>query len=744
MKKHNIISIISNISLVTALLFNGNLLWSDRAQDIVSGAGILYHKAYQDYAEENYVSAIHYLNKIKQASDRELQGKMLFLLGKSYANQKKPDNALKYFDKAAKQEVPIKDAILYERAKIYSAKKNYIAARKAYTGIIEKFPQSPFIPKALFDLGELHFKNNQFANAEKEYTTLLQKYPNFIKNDTVFFNLAVICEKNQNYRKAYEHYQKIFYNYPDSEYSDKIPGKLYHLSNYLQNSRPLPKPEDLLNAAKLLHQKSRFKESNDMLDRLLSYYPKSPLAPEAMYRIGFNKYSYYAYDSSLIAFQELIVRYPADKHIDEAYFYRAKIFQIQKNTSAAVQAYKKIIDSFPHGDITDKAIYNLAAIYLEKKYKVLAYNYYEKLYERYPESPLADDAIWEQGWFYYITEQYNRAYNVLKVAATLPQADDFTAKCVFWAAKAAQKDGNEEEAFRLYSKLFDKFAHTYYAFRVWDKFSTNQEHRQTLLALPGNSLNLTTSENYSMESNLRLNMLREFGYESEFFAEVSHYKETNALSELFSKTLISKYKYFQGDYYNCVKGIENIVYEEFQKYNQVPKDAIKFAYPKVYWNLINKYAQEYSTDPYLVIALIREESRFKKDAKSCTNAQGLMQIMPGTAKDIAKRLLKKNASTYDLTSAETNISMGTYYFTKLLSRFNNNVILALAGYNGGPTNALKWWDGKKNDDIDEFIETIPFSETRNYVQKVLKSYWMYKKIYSDDEQAFILSMTDNH
>jgi soluble lytic murein transglycosylase len=144
---------------------------------------------------------------------------------------------------------------------------------------------------------------------------------------------------------------------------------------------------------------------------------------------------------------------------------------------------------------------------------------------------------------------------------------------------------------------------------------------------------------------------------------------------------------------------------------------------------VEKYAKQYGLDPYLVYAVIREESRFKSRALSRSFAYGLMQIIPSTGRKIS-RDLGLRYSRWKMYNPRVNIQMGVYYLAVLIERFDGNVSLALAGYNGGPNRVNKLMKKYPEFDIDEFVEDIPLSETRNYVKKVMKSYYGYKRTYS--------------
>jgi soluble lytic murein transglycosylase len=124
---------------------------------------------------------------------------------------------------------------------------------------------------------------------------------------------------------------------------------------------------------------------------------------------------------------------------------------------------------------------------------------------------------------------------------------------------------------------------------------------------------------------------------------------------------------------------------------------------------------------------MRQESIFDDQIVSPAGAVGLMQIMPYTGEEIAGDL-KVSFVVDSLYRAETNIRFGTYYLSKLLNQFNGSHVLTLAGYNGGPHNARKWYSRNKDRTFDMFIEDIGYSETRLYVKKVLANYWTYRRL----------------
>lgn len=151
-------------------------------------------------------------------------------------------------------------------------------------------------------------------------------------------------------------------------------------------------------------------------------------------------------------------------------------------------------------------------------------------------------------------------------------------------------------------------------------------------------------------------------------------------------------------------------------------------YPKKYSELVEKYATEYELDPLLVYSIIKAESNFKEEAKSNSNAMGLMQIMFDTAKEIGNKIELEEITEEKLLDPEININIGTKYFKTLLEKYNNEK-LAIIAYNAGMGNLDGWLEKGIIDEEGNNLESIPFPETKNYVKKILQNYKIYQEIY---------------
>ncbi|KNF09475.1 lytic transglycosylase catalytic [Gottschalkia purinilytica] len=159
---------------------------------------------------------------------------------------------------------------------------------------------------------------------------------------------------------------------------------------------------------------------------------------------------------------------------------------------------------------------------------------------------------------------------------------------------------------------------------------------------------------------------------------------------------------------------------------------LKIIYPLKYEEYIIKYSKKYDLDPWLVAAMIKVESKFDNEAKSRKDARGLMQIIPKTGQWASEQIELENYSDELLYNPEVNIRIGCWYLNKLRSQFEYNMNLVIASYNAGSGNVSKWLKDNRYSDDGVNLKNIPFKETRLYVEKVLKHYENYKKIYGDN------------
>jgi soluble lytic murein transglycosylase len=166
-----------------------------------------------------------------------------------------------------------------------------------------------------------------------------------------------------------------------------------------------------------------------------------------------------------------------------------------------------------------------------------------------------------------------------------------------------------------------------------------------------------------------------------------------------------------------------------------PAEFWKFAFPLPYRAELERFAKQNGLDPFLVAALIRQESEFNPKAVSRTGARGLAQIQPTTGRELSRRLKLTSYSSAALFQPHLNLQLGTYYLKSLLTQVGGREDAALAAYDAGLTHARAWLSWGDFREPAEFIETIPFTETHSYVQGVLRNAELYRRLYQEKSGA---------
>ena len=162
-----------------------------------------------------------------------------------------------------------------------------------------------------------------------------------------------------------------------------------------------------------------------------------------------------------------------------------------------------------------------------------------------------------------------------------------------------------------------------------------------------------------------------------------------------------------------------------------PRELVDLLYPLPYRESLLAHAPPRGIDPRFVLSIARQESRFQPDAKSVAAARGLMQFIPETANDIARQLGLSDFTQDNLYNPDTAILFGSQYLANLFKEFPAQPQAVAASYNGGPENVARWLRRARSDEADRYVTELGFSQTKDYVFKVMTNFWNYQQLYDD-------------
>ena len=218
-------------------------------------------------------------------------------------------------------------------------------------------------------------------------------------------------------------------------------------------------------------------------------------------------------------------------------------------------------------------------------------------------------------------------------------------------------------------------------------------------------------------------------------AEIQAAEDSDGWSALAEAGIYASY----GENYRAMRVMKRAIpFYTSAPINSIPTAYWKILFPQAYWTQIKAEAAKNGLDPYMVASLIRQESEFNPGAISKANAYGLMQMLPSVGKQMAKSEGIRHFDTSQLLDPSTNIRLGTRYLRQTLDKFGGHEEYAFAAYNAGDDRVSDWRAAGNYHGFDEFVESIPFTETREYVQAIVRNEQIYREL---DRTAFAKAST---
>jgi soluble lytic murein transglycosylase-like protein len=342
--------------------------------------------------------------------------------------------------------------------------------------------------------------------------------------------------------------------------------------------------------------------------------------------------------------------------------------------------------------------------------------------------PPADPGLqhfWVKAWAAFVRGDLETGKSLFRFLSDTYTSPNVKRQADYWYARSIERQGQKEEARAIYDRLASAPYLDLYAIHSVARGAKHEENHTNPLKKAGPDWREIAEK--EMPKDLRL------AYELTALsdlrdARVEIQKNMTAENDRFSQALLA-------ELYNSAGSpvlMQRAVKRAFPQIATVEQDSapayfLKMYYPVKYQDAIRKYAARNGVEPYLVMGLILQESSFIPNAKSAVGATGLMQLMAPTARELAQRLHVPFAQAR-LENPEVNIQLGTAHLKRLINMFGGNAQLAVASYNGGQGNVLRWKRVAQGRPLDELIESIPFPETRNYVKRVMMLRSSYERI----------------
>ena len=419
----------------------------------------------------------------------------------------------------------------------------------------------------------------------------------------------------------------------------------------------------------------------------------------------------------------------------EAKFFYLSAIRGLGDADQAVELTRAMVAEFPDSSWSSEALNNLGTHYIVTNQDDLAAQTFKELFEKFPTGPHSERAGWKYGWWAYTTGNHAETARVFEAGAAAFPRSDYRPPWLYWAGRAREKLGQRSAADARMRLIQADYLNSYYGrlaarrLPVQKVDATDRGGVVPAGAPPAqppiaNPPPTATIIRQLLAAGMFDTALDELRYAQKAWGSSPAIEATQA------------WVYYQRGELLRARIAMRRAYPQFLSAGgeSLPATILQIIFPLRYWDIIKKYSAIYELDPYVVAALIGQESMFDPGVRSSANAWGLMQIVPATGRRLATAVGIRRFSTSMLTHPETNIRLGTLYFKRLVQQFGG-AYYAMASYNAGENRVVRWKAERPGMDEDEFIDDIPFPETQNYVKRILGTAEDYRRLYADGTVA---------
>jgi soluble lytic murein transglycosylase len=403
------------------------------------------------------------------------------------------------------------------------------------------------------------------------------------------------------------------------------------------------------------------------------------------------------------------------------------------------EAFYRTVDELrqeaPTSSWLEAALLSVANLHLVHHEYDQALDAFRELQQRFPNGSRASYAHWKAAWLTLRQGRNDEAKKSFDEQIVLYPAGNETSAALYWRARLAEEDNQPAMARAYYQKLSERYRNYYYA----------ELGRQRLKKLPATAdpsgqfavLDHVPPLNYEKvvieeppSDDLHLEKAELLGNGGLVDFAVRELQSAEAGGGNWALAATAQLCLDTGHYDRAIEVLKHSVPSYFAvDIPDLPRPYWEALFPRPYWADLKKYSVANGLDPYLVASLIRQESEFNPVAVSRANAVGLMQLLPRTGKLVAREENLKHYNPSQLYTPGVNLQLGTRYFRGMVDHFGGSFEYALAAYNAGSDRVEEWLGQGQYRDPQEFVESIPFTETREYVQAILRNASVYRQLY---------------
>ncbi len=666
----------------------------------------------------------------------------LLMAARSYHAADRCDQAIPYYETYLKQTTPLADLVYEWLGDCQATRQQWSEAitsyRQAFTASQDRSAQVSLREK----IASGYLALNDPNAAVQEYDAILAVARVDAYRARIEYQAGQALAGSGQTEAAYARYRRVV---------DRYPSTLYAYLSLIELVNAGVEVDEFQRGLVDYYAGATYPEAYEAairaFDRYLSSQP-APKADEALFRKALAQRATDQPQAALQTLETLLNRYPASSWVSQAWWEKAATFAAMGEEETAVKTYRDLAAFFPADALAPKALWQAARLRETAGRHSEAARLYQDLQATFPAFENADEALWRAGLAYYRAGNRKEATANWQALLDKYPKSAYRAKSLYWLGKVTTTES-------YWDQLVAAYPHNYYALRVkqtrdgesltstrlitasvevppWDASQVSTELEDwlrswtqvpadiDLLTLP---VTVTQRLDFQRGQALLTIGLRREALESWDQVRAAVWDQPVTLARL------ALFFHERGFYGLAARAASRLV--ELWPHGTVhtaPAALQRLAYPLAYADLLSAEAQARGLDPLLLAALIRQESLFEPVAESYAGARGLGQVMPATGEGIARSLGLDSFHLDDLYRPVISVKFGAYYLAVQMKRFQNQLLVALAAYNGGPGNATRWWDAAGGD-LDLFVEVITANQSRIYLQRVYEQYLFYERLY---------------
>lgn len=496
--------------------------------------------------------------------------------------------------------------------------------------------------------------------------------------------------------------------------------------------------EDKATRLHVLHEKKLYETVPELLD--VANIVHSKLSREekcqALFEWGNSLRALKEHEKALSAFTAMIPLSCDETPLTRGLYRKAQIEKKLKKFDEAIKTYQYFVKIFPNHRYTDDAYYSLWNLYRKNKQQGKSNKAWKSLISL-RQGDMKDKALWKAAYKFYKNKDFKKATAHLdKILNSKSLGDEAHPQARYWEArivevqsKESEKNKISAEAKDLYQRLIEEYPFSFYSVLASHRLGIDHK-APSIRSLPKELPEDPTTQEALATSSLLVNM----GLQKEAQEVLDYFSQLHSEKVETVQPLMARLWMEGGDYNKSISiATEHFGGSPFRVVLNKDDPMVRALYPLAYSTQVHKGSMNNQLAAGIIQGIMREESLFLPAVRSRAGAVGVMQLMPSTARIEAKKIAHPSPSIDDLTRPHTNVLIGSSFFKRMINMFDENIPLAIMAYNAGPGNVKKWLRRNGHLPLDEFIEEIPFSETRGYVKRVIRSAQTYGHLHKDPE-----------